>query len=304
MQDTILPPGSFAGAPIPWWGKIAAKLVLSRLPVSHSMWSKLNIFRHSYSSDDPEEQVSAVRTRLEKFVQRYGRIPSTVLELGPGEITTSAVVYKALGVERIIFVDVGDFGLSDPEAYTRVAAAAARAGLSPPDLSGAQNRGDVFARCGVQYLVGGLSDLASLKAGSVDFITSVAVVEHIRRGELATTFSELRRVLSNDGVQWHAIDFHDHLGGGLKNLQFPPAMWEAHWMSSSGFYTNRASASHVLELMHNAGLATEIEERRLWPTPPIARNQIAKALRGTWSDEDLRVCAVNVFAYPRGAPAA
>ena len=75
-------------------------------------------------------------------------------------------------------------------------------------------------------------------------------------------------------------------------------------MSSSGFYTNRASASHVLELMHNAGLATEIEERRLWATPPIGRNQIAKGLSGTWTDEDLRVCAVNVFAYPRGSPPA
>lgn len=116
MQDKILPPGSFAGAPIPWWGKIAAKLVLSRMPVPHSMWSKLNIFRHSYSSDDPEEQVSGVRTRLDKFVRRFGRIPRTVLELGPGEITTSAVVYKALGVDRIIFVDVGDFGVPDPES--------------------------------------------------------------------------------------------------------------------------------------------------------------------------------------------
>lgn len=304
MQDKILPPGSFAGAPIPWWGKIAAKLVLSRLPVSHSMWSKLNIFRHSYSSDDPEEQVSGVRTRLDKFVQRFGRVPGTVLELGPGEITTSAVVYKALGVERIIFVDVGDFGLSDTEEYIRVAAAAARAGLSPPDLSSAQDRAEVFARCGVQYLTNGLSDLASMEAGSVDFITSVAVVEHIRRDELARTFAELRRVSSDDGLQWHAIDFHDHLGGGLKNLQFSPQMWEAPWMSSSGFYTNRASVSHVLELMHNAGLTTEIEERRLWPKPPIVRNQIAKGLRRTWSDEDLRVCAVNVFAYPRGVPAA
>lgn len=162
----------------------------------------------------------------------------------------------------------------------------------------------MFARCGVQYLTNGLSDLASMEAGSVDFITSVAVVEHIRLGELARTFAELRRVSSNDSLQWHAIDFHDHLGGGLKNLQFSPEMWEAHWMSSSGFYTNRASASHVLELMQTAGLATEIEERRLWPAPQIARNQIAKGLRDSWTDEDLKVCAVNVFAYPLSAPAA
>lgn len=43
--------------------------------------------------------------------------------MGPGEVTTRAVVNKALGIERTIFVDVGDFGTRD------VAQAARRAGI-------------------------------------------------------------------------------------------------------------------------------------------------------------------------------
>ena len=31
---------------VPWWAKIAAKLVLSRVPVPFSFWRQVGIFRH------------------------------------------------------------------------------------------------------------------------------------------------------------------------------------------------------------------------------------------------------------------
>ena len=31
---------------IPWWGRICAKLVLSRLPAGYATWRGLNLFRH------------------------------------------------------------------------------------------------------------------------------------------------------------------------------------------------------------------------------------------------------------------
>jgi SAM-dependent methyltransferase len=294
VQDTLVPAGSFRGAPIPWWGKIAAKLVLSRLPVPHSLWSKLNIFRHSYSSGDVEEQVRSVRDRVARFTERTGRLPHTILELGPGEITTCGVVYKALGIERTIFVDVGDFGSLDLAAYLRVAAAAASRGLAAPDLRYAEDRSQVFARCGVEYLVNGLADLQKLPAGSVDLVTSVAVIEHIRLSELAPIFVELRRILKDDGLAWHLIDFQDHLGGKLENLRFSPAVWESHWMSRSGFYTNRVGASRMIELMKDAGFDVEVESRSLWPEPPIAWDKVNRKLRTTWTRDDLRVCSMTV----------
>lgn len=301
MQDTLVAPGSYRGAPIPWWAKIGAKVVLSRLPVPHALWSRLNVFRHSYSSGASEQIVRATEARIAWFRTRTGRVPHTVLELGPGEITTCAPIYKALGVARTIFVDVGDFGEKDVAAYVRLAEAAAARGLVPPDLQDAADRAEVFARCGVTYHVNGIAGLRALPDACVDLVTSVAVIEHIRRHELQPTFAELRRAMKDDGLAWHAIDFQDHLGGRLANLRFAPALWESRWMSRSGFYTNRASASQVIALLRQSGLKVDIEERSLWPEPPIARHQMAQDLRAQWSDEDLRICSMRVSGRAAGA---
>lgn len=294
MRETLVSAESIRGAPIPWWGKIGAKVVLSRLPVPHSLWSRLNVFRHSYGSDATGQLVRSICERVARFKQSTGRLPHTVLELGPGEITTCGVVYKALGIERTIYVDVGDFGARDVAAYTRVSEAAARQDLSPPDLSDAADRSEVFHRCGVEYLVNGLDDLRTLPAASVDFATSTAVVEHIRLNELGPTFAELRRILKPDGLARHGIDFQDHLGGKLENLRFSQAIWESRWMSSSGFYTNRVSPSRMIELMQRAGLDVEIESRTIWPEPPITRGKIHRDLREMWTDEDRRTCSMSV----------
>jgi SAM-dependent methyltransferase len=298
MQDTVLPPGCQRGAPIPWWGKIAAKLILHRLPVPHSVWSTLNVFRHSYSAWDPAAQVAGMQAHVAWFKARTGRIPRTVLELGPGEVTTRAVVNRALGIERTIFVDVGDFGTRDIAHYVRVAETARRAGLDPPDLAGARDRAEVFARCGAEYHFDGVASLARLPDECADFVLSEAVIEHIRWHDLAPAFGELRRLTAPDGLGRHAIDFQDHMGGMLNNLRFSSALWESEWMASSGFYTNRASASEVLRLMRAAGFDVEVEARNLWHAPPTDRARIARDLQAVWSDEDLIVRGIKVAATP------
>ena len=37
---------SLAREVIPWWARIGAKLVLSRLPVRYDLWRRLNVFAH------------------------------------------------------------------------------------------------------------------------------------------------------------------------------------------------------------------------------------------------------------------
>ena len=304
MQDTLVEPGSQRGAPIPWWGKIAAKMILSRLPVPHHVWSQLNVFRHSYGSQNAAEQVRAMRERIAWFEARTGRLPRAVLELGPGEVTTRAVVNKALGVERTIFVDVDDFGTREVGEYQRLAAAAREQGLAAPDLADAPDREEAFARCGAEYYVDGIASLKRLPAASVDFILSEAVIEHIRWHDLAPTFRQTRRLLAPDGVAWHAVDFQDHMGGKLENLRFPPGLWESRLMSSSGFYTNRASASEVMRQLRNAGFEVEVESRRLWRVPPTTRRRIARDLQRVWSDDDLRVSSITLVASLRGGGSA
>ncbi len=295
MQEFVVPPEGFRGAPLPWWGKIVAKMVLSRLPVPHSVWAKLNIFRHSYSSRDPAEQVRAARERVKVFVANTGRVPRTILELGPGEITTCGVVYRAMGVERTIFADTGDFGALNPAAYNEIAEAAREQGLHRRIC---RMRVTEVTSSRVEYHTKGLAGLRSLPSRSVDFITSTVVIEHIRRQELETTFVELQRITGADGLGWHTIDFHDHLGGKLANLRFSPALWESRTMSSSGFYTNRVSASNIIEFLQRSNVQVEVVSRSIWPEPPIGREQIARGLSESWTDEDLRVCSMSLIVRP------
>jgi hypothetical protein len=265
------------------------------------VWSQLNVFRHSYGSQDPTAQVRAMRERIAWFEARTGRLPRTVLELGPGEVTTRAVVNKALGVERTILVDVGDFGTREVEEYQRLAEAAREQGLAAPDLAGARDREEVFARCGAEYCVYGMASLKRLSAASVDFILSEAVIEHIRWHDLAPTFRQTRRLLAPGGVAWHAVDFQDHMGGKLENLRFPPAVWESWLMASSGFYTNRASASEVVRQLRYAGFEVEVVARRLWRVAPTTRRRIARDLQRVWSDDDLRTSSITLAAWVAGA---
>lgn len=69
-------------------------------------------------------------------------------------------------------------------------------------------------------------------------------------------------------------------------------------MSTSGFYTNRVSASHIIALLQRANVEVEVVSRSLWPEPRIGRGQIARGLSECWTDEDLRVCSMNLIARP------
>ena len=300
MIEDVAPANYSRGAPIPWWAKMGLKVVLSRLPVSYATWSRLGAFRHSFLTD-ANKVVHAARAHVARYRELRGKAPRCVLELGPGDLTTRAVTYAALGVTRIIFVDVGDFGANDVAAYQRAAELAGESGLAPPDLQGARDREDVFRRCRTEYLCGGLADLEKIGSGEVDLIVSDAVLEHVRKRDFLPLLHQLRRVAVSDAVALHGIDFHDHLGGGLQNLRFSGATWESEWMARSGFYTNRISPSAVIELMQKAGFETSVRYRLIWPRAPIRRDKLNANVGSSWSDHDLHTAMLQIQAEPAAA---
>ena len=277
MRDELAPPDYSRGAPIPWWAKVGLKIVLSRLPIPYGTWSRLGAFRHSFVTDSGKV-LHEVQAHVQRYVDVRGRPPECVLELGPGELTTRAVTYAALGVKKTILVDVGDFGTMDVATYQHAARAAGQAGLQAPDLEGVADRAEVFSRCGTHYLCEGRRSLEALAQGEVDLIVSDAVIEHVRLHDLRPLLAALRRVGAPDCFSRHGIDFHDHLGGGLENLRFSQALWESEWMAGSGFYTNRVSASAMLGLLEHEGFRTVITYRLLRASESIARKHISTDL--------------------------
>ncbi len=284
-------------AAVPWWAKIAAKLVLSRLPLGYQSWARANLFRHG-TMDRPDRAL-ATFAWMHGIATARASLPEgfTVLELGPGDSLLGSVAAWGFGAGCILACDVGAFATTTLEGLTRLDALLREKGLRPLPLDRPATVEEVLARMNVRYLTRGLGDLRALPAASVDFIWSSAVLEHVRLAEMAATLGALARLLKPDGVMVHGVDFSDHLGGALNHLRFSPRLWEAEWFAPrSGFYTNRIAFTELLALFSAAGLKTEEIHRTTWPSLPTPRHALNATFRQR-SDEDLLTHSVLLAAW-------
>lgn len=284
-------------ASAPWWAKIVAKVILSRLPINASTWQSLGLFRHGAMDDD-----DYARGVFNSHWKRCGRPDlrgATVLELGPGDSVASAVIAAAHGA-RCILVDTGAFAAEATEVYHRLAARLRAEGLDPPDLSDADSVAGVLAACGADYLTEGLQSLRRIATGSVTMVFSQAVLEHVRRSEFTETIHELVRVLSPAGLASHRVDLRDHLGGGLDNLRIRSRFWETEFLARSGFYTNRLSFTEMVDVFRMTHGFVEPRIASTWNEPPISRRSMALEFRDR-PDDDLLIASFDVVLGHRPA---
>ncbi len=276
---------------LPWWFKIGAKLLLSRLPIPAATWQRLGVFRHG-AMDDVSYPIGVVRSHVKRAgldSLRHIR----VLELGPGNSIATAVIVAAHGGTAIL-VDAGDFATRDLDFYRRLSTSLADKGLAAPDLRGATSLDEILERCNARYLTNGLESLATISDASVDLIFSQAVLEHVRLKEFDATFRQLSRILSPAGVASHRVDLKDHLGGGLNNLRFSPRVWESEFFVSSGFYTNRLGIDDMREFFERTHDRVSMTTGSTWEEPPIARSSIHHSFRAR-SDAQLCVAGFDVL---------
>jgi len=277
---------------IPWWLKIIAKMILSRVPIGYAFWQKIGLFRHGYMDD-----VSYVVNVFNAHVTRAGlkgRLQGKViLEIGPGDSVATAIVAACYGAKAIL-VDAGPFAKTSMEGYRQLVDTLRRTGLAPPDISAAETLDEILAICNAQYLTEGLKSLSSIETGTVDFILSQAVLEHVRKYEFLDTMQECFRVLTSEGIASHRVDLKDHLGGSLNNLRFSEHIWESEFFVRSGFYTNRIRFSEMLELFQSADFVVEVGDVRRWEYFPIKRSSLSNSFV-CFSDEDLIVSGFDVL---------
>lgn len=284
------------GARVPWYLKIALKIVLSRIPAKRTFWNRLGVFRHGRMKDPSYA--------FEVFMKHFGRagFPSdkqgfVALELGPGDSLFSALSVYSLGGSEIYLIDVAPFATRDMSGYRQMAAFLSSKELRVPDLDSAFSLEQVLEVCGAHYGTSGLDSLRSVPSGSVDIIWSQSVLQHIRRDEFADIIKESRRVIRPDGVCSHSVDLKDCLGGRLNNLRFPEQLWERNFMAKSGFYTNRIRFSEMLRLFEQAGFETEILGIERWKEVPTPKSRLATEFKAL-SEEELLVSAFDVLLRP------
>jgi SAM-dependent methyltransferase len=276
-----------------WTTKIAAKIVLSRLPVPRKLFNKLGIFRHGLNA----EAAYAYGVFAKHYNLAMPPAGFSCLELGPGDALASAVLTCAFGGLTSIQCDVAFFARADPKIYQAIAVYSAEKGYPPPSLESATSLADVLRICNARYLTSGLASMREISTASVDFLFSHAALEHVRAAEFIDLMREMRRILKPSGVASHQVDLRDHLAESLNNLRFPDAIWESPLMADSGFYTNRISCSEMVTSMENAGFAVKLLEKSQWDLPPLPRSALSRRFRER-SEDDLRTRGFLALCRP------
>ena len=150
-----------------WQVKMAAKVVLSRVPIDYGTWRRLRLFRHG-KMRDPNYAIGVFNRHL----RASGFTPFdgfSALELGPGDSVASAVIAAAHGAARVVLVDAGPFADESMEPYRRLADALVLSGLSPPAIDNSWTLADLLEACGATYLTNGLSSIQTMESESIDF---------------------------------------------------------------------------------------------------------------------------------------
>ena len=281
---------------------MAAKLVLSQLPVPYRWWRRLGVFRHGCLADDVERRDRWFWTHRDIYVRRAGAPPRTVVELGPGDSLATALFASSAGVERIWLLDTGRFAIEDPRHYRAALAHIEASGRTPPTVEQPESTEAILAASNGTYLTGGIASFASIGDSSVDLVLSTAVLEHVRCGEFDRMLHEIFRVLRPGGISSHRIDLTDHLGGALNSLRIHPKVWEHRLFARGGFYTNRLRLSEICRRAAASGFSVDVPTLDRWPAPPTPRSAMARPFR-CFGEDDLAVAAFTlVLQKPPAAP--
>ena len=281
----------------PWFVKIPAKIVLSRLPIPWHRWQDLNLFRAG-NMDAPAEAF-AIFTKHFKATGLATLSGCTVLELGPGNSAITALFAKSLGAARTWLVDSEELASKDTAPFQQAAQMLSKLGFSPPEIGASRSVKELLELLNGTYLTNGLESLKSVPDGSVDFLFSNAVLEHVRLGQFTETIHEMNRVLKTFGLASHQIDFRDHLQDGLNNLRFSERVWESKFMAKSGFYTNRITWPEMRTMFEQGGFSVEVLSSGRWPAGlPTRQKSMAPPFRDL-VEEDLMTMDAHAVLRPR-----
>jgi len=275
-----------------WFCKILIKIVISKLPVSYSVWRKLRLFRHG-KMDDASYSQKIFNLHVSRYSSEIDLAGKRVLEVGCGDSVASGVLAFLHGCESCFCIDVGEFATSDLNFYKEI-----KGSPKYPERWGSLQSVTSFSglleTCKITYETEGLDSLRRIDTCSIDLSWSHSVLEHVRLKELTNVLAELHRVMVHQGVSSHNIDYQDHLAFSLNNLRFGSTVWELDWLAQSGFYTNRIRAFQMHRKFAEVGFSILFEDFGKWADLPIERRLFSDEFRDI-SDEELKIRTSSIL---------
>jgi SAM-dependent methyltransferase len=252
----------------PWWLKCIAQRVLSHMPAGYrlnALWrGRARV--GALNTDLLSQGIRYVRTLRELGFGLEGRV---ALEVGPGWNPVIPYIFRLAGCRRVVLCD------TTPHLTPRLLRAtlcqmrtaadvlASDLGVTPTKVEdtlprpGPQSFSSLLSESGFDYRAPyGLDQVEDL-AGSVDLVSSHAVLEHVPPAKLLTLLRTMRRLLRPEGLTIHFIDHMDHWHhfdpaiGPINFLKFPSWWWGV--INSPIAYQNRLRSTQHLALLREAG---------------------------------------------------
>ncbi len=122
---------------------------------------------------------------------------------------------------------------------------------------------------GISYRAPYDAKATRLAAGSMDFISSTATLEHIPVSEISLIFNECYRILKTGGIMTATIDYVDHYSYFDKTisvynfLKYPASVWQIY--NPCIQYQNRLRHKDFLKIAKSAGF-TVVDDDHYIPT--------------------------------------
>lgn len=122
-----------------------------------------------------------------------------------------------------------------------------------------ENLDQLFNLTGIQYLSPADASCTGLADNSIDYHISYVVLEHIAKKVIGGILAEFKRIVREDGLFIHCVDFSDHFSHSDKSitsinfLQFSQAQWDK-YANNRYMYQNRMRVDDLSDLLKSAGL--------------------------------------------------
>lgn len=197
-----------------------------------------------------------------KNIRRNGFSTSekTFLEIGTGRVPLVPIVYYLAGAKKVITIDLNHY--LDEKLTRKCISLILRNSTNIKQLLGPilnLNRFNHFISfikkssysidsfldfCNIEYKAPYDASRTNLKNSSIDFHTSYTVLEHIPLEILRNIFAEGNRILKDDGLFIHLIDYSDHYAKHDKSiskfnfLKYSDTYWEK-IINNKFLYMNR-----------------------------------------------------------------
>jgi SAM-dependent methyltransferase len=305
---------------VKWIVKASAQKLLSSVPRG----SDANFVLQYRLTKSLPQRDPAFRRKVSRAVQHFrafrehgtGKASSAVFyEFGTGWDLVVPLVYWSLGIDRQILADIRPnlrlelvndtvtrFERLRPELEEE-----AGFPLRSPGTRSLRSTDELRTAFGIEYRAPTDARATGLPAGSVDFVSSTNVLEHIPEPHVEPILAECRRLLAPAGVLSCRVDLKDHYSyfdasiSAYNFLRFPDDRWRL--ANSSLHYQNRLRASDYRRLLDEAGFELVADEA-MEPTEAdlelLAELPLAPRFR-SYTLRDLGVKALALVARPRAS---